>query len=181
MNIAFSGKMRSGKTTAAFFLVEEFGMWKLSFAGKLKDTCVDLFGKERGLSREVLQGFGSYCRSLESDVWINYVVRTVEAKPSREFVVDDLRYKNEAAALEKLGFYIIRIERPEVERLALAKELPGYHDGAENHISETDLDDYKFHYSFYNTGSFGVYEHNVKQMYSSLKEINEGKSKEVKP
>jgi len=113
--VAFTGKMGSGKSTAAKTL-EEFGFERFSFATKLKELAEDLFEmKEK--DRKLLQDFGSALREIDQDVWVKYlmrkiglcVFRCIEDKQPARIVIDDLRYLNEAHILKQNGFILVRL------------------------------------------------------------------------
>ena len=149
--IGISGKKGSGKDTFAQFLKEELEkqLGKTvkvdSFAANLKQCCAILSGqyscvfynqnlkdkKANFLSltnRELMQKFGDLTRSLDKDIWIKSLFSKYLDNPPEYLIVSDVRFKNEAAHINKLGGILIRIESDRVK---------------ENyHISETELDNY---------------------------------------
>ena len=54
--------------------------------------------------RELLQELGSLCREFNEDVFLNHLQRSA---PGVIQVIDDLRYPNEAARVQKLGGQVI--------------------------------------------------------------------------
>jgi dephospho-CoA kinase len=79
-----------------------------------------------------IQQFAQGCREIFVDCWVNYVLYKCIVEGGR-FVITDLRYKNEAFAIEVLNnSQIWRVQR------GLNAKVGG------NHISEIDLDDYPF-------------------------------------
>ena len=145
MRVAISGKAGTGKSVLAKLFIEEYNFKHISFARKLKDLAMDLFGlsyaqtygseKDRGL----LQQLGPKMREIDSDVWVKYVLREIDRNPDADYVLDDLRYRNELDALKGAGFILIRIESSVEER---KKRIPNTFPIDEFHESETDLDDY---------------------------------------
>lgn len=128
---------------------------RLSFADPLKKVCSDIYcfaydipsesfygtQDEKDLThetvgfrsgREILQFLGTGCfRAMTPDVWIQYLVKHCEvvARYGTDLIViDDLRFTNEAAALRKLGAYIVRVQR----------EQPPSNGSAAMHLSETE-------------------------------------------
>ncbi|MDH6123852.1 MULTISPECIES: hypothetical protein [unclassified Kitasatospora] len=173
MHIAFIGRARSGKDSAAARLVDQCGYARVAFADPLKEAALKLdpivytyvshdgheateerlsevvgySGWERAKAevpevRRVLQHMGQGVRDLDPEFWIRQAVARIESAPG-PVVVTDCRYRNEAAALKRLGFRIIRVQRP-----PHGGELTG-----PQHVSETELDDYQADATLFNFGS----------------------------
>jgi adenylate kinase family enzyme len=146
LRVAISGKQGSGKSTLSQELVENYGFERISFATKLKEIAMDLFGlswdqvygdkKERVL----LQELGAKMREIDSEVWIKYVIRQVEQNRYTNYVIDDVRYKNEFEALKEAGFVMLRVEC--VEKVRKGRIGENYKN--DTHMSETDLDFIEF-------------------------------------
>ena len=82
--------------------------------------------------RRILQWWGTeYRRAQDPDYWTKAWGREVDAlvQSDRLVLVDDVRFINELNVIRAHGGLIVKIERP------------GF-DGANNHSSETSLDDY---------------------------------------
>lgn len=75
--------------------------------------------------RGLLQFIGTELgRGYFSDtIWIDYMAKRVQEANAQDtfVVVDDCRFPNEAEALKKLGFFIVRVTRPEPQRIAYLK------------------------------------------------------------
>lgn len=148
--IAFTAKLRSGKTEAAKFL-EQQGYERISLADPVKDACVDMLnaflrsiGDSPWMTRAILERDKSVLRWLPQKVgtdlgrnyigpqtiWIEkYLLRvkayeTVKQKMGEQalIVCDDLRFQDEAAALRANGFTIVRLVREEQARLDSVKK-----------------------------------------------------------
>lgn len=166
MKVAFIGYMFSGKTTAAEHLRDSLGYTKLAFADPVKEISIDILNlmserlgqplnywdmarvqerKGEPQVRKLLQLVGTELgRELigNNDVWVDLLLH--EAKQQENVVVDDCRFVNEAESLKSIGFMIVRIQRPEVDRLALLLEkYPNNHEEIMAHPSETSLADYE--------------------------------------
>ena len=136
MKIAICGKMGSGKSYLANE-ISSYGFYKTSFAKRLKELSIELFGmndndkfKDRGL----LIDFGSKMREIDSEVWINTMLR--DSDKYQNVVLDDLRLSNEYEILKKKGWFIIKLEINEEvrqERLQIK-----YCDKYNNHILHSD-------------------------------------------
>ena len=131
VKIAIIGKMCSGKTTVANYLMKiNNDFVKLSFADKVKEIAKDLFGMEKK-DRKLLQMIGTKMREIDKDIWAKYTAK--KANISEFVVIDDLRYKNEFDIVKKNGFKIIKLKiSNELQLSRLKKEYP---DTWQNHIS----------------------------------------------
>lgn len=170
MNIAISGKMGSGKTTFANYLIEKHGYTHASFARQLKDSAMELFGLSYEQAygsekdREFLQKFGQSMRELDDDVWVKKLVNSLD--DDSLVIIDDMRHINEYNAMSDAGFLLIRMEATEDIR----KERLGERFKNSDHISETALDTHHFPIVVENIGSLeslynvadAIYEKNVR-------------------
>ena len=163
--IGITGTKGAGKDALASSLIRmgwkhHVDVRRVAFADKLKEVCADLFGltylqlhgdmasKEAvdarwGMSaREILQKMGTEVgRSVHPDVWIRYVMRQIEKAPDAIWVISDVRFENEAAAVRDAGGIIVRIERPSqgsAEFAGHASEVEGSRIAA-NHTIMNDM------------------------------------------
>lgn len=161
VRIAFSGKICSGKTTAANILSErielralEAGVLfqktvvRLSVASKVKELAIDLFGMDPAKKdRKLLQVLGQKMKEIDSEVWIRALTNQVKQCKDSHIIIDDVRFPNEFDALRKLNFVIIRLDIDPVLQLERLKNT--YPESWETHvlrldnISETALDNCK--------------------------------------
>lgn len=138
MKIAICGKMCSGKSTIADYIMRtQSGYQKYSFAQKVKELCVELFNMKTK-DRPLLINFANKMRDIDPDVWINQVLQQTKGKEN--CIIDDLRYQNEVDSLIKDGWIIIQLNISyTLQRERLINVYP--HDYKEhlqvtNHISE---------------------------------------------
>ena len=141
MKIAICGKMCSGKSTLANHIMRTFpGYQKYSFAKRVKELCVELFGMT-GKDRDLLITFANKMREIDPKVWINQVLQ--ETKDKTNCIIDDVRYQNEVDALIKDGWKIIQLHVPyELQKKRIIKTYPdNYQEHLEkiNHLSEQNL------------------------------------------
>lgn len=133
---------RAGKDSAATALQRDLGYRRIGFADKLKELALECdplvttatqasnVGAGRGRLKWVVHGLtwegakdsypevrnflinlGEGCRKvLDSDIWVNAVLDGV--KKDENVVIPDVRYENEAEAIQKAGGFVIRIDRP---------------------------------------------------------------------
>lgn len=157
MIVGISGKRGVGKTTAADRMVDKHKFIKVSFAGELKKLAKTIFPftdtdltsvlkKEKPFKtknriydftpRDFLVHLGEFCRFHDESYWVDKALEQCAGyNDGKNFVFDDVRYKNEADIIKKSGGLVIRIERYEKFN-PYGKNL--------DIKSETDLDDYAF-------------------------------------
>lgn len=149
--IGLVGKKRVGKDTAAKFLIEDHGFVRYAFADPIRAVLLDLdpicqvaasegrrlssivavrgweAAKETIEVRRLLQHLGTDMRNrVDLDVWLSTTMRRVlnETKP---VVITDVRFPNEADAIEAAGGLLVRIVRASAPN-------------DDRHVSETALD-----------------------------------------
>lgn len=149
-HIGLVGRKRVGKDTAARFLAGEFGYERMAFADPLRELAAKInpwvgwfdWRYEKALSecgydeakekfpeiRRVLQALGVGVREmLGEDTWVQELLERVDRAPgAAPIVVTDVRFANEAQALRKEGFVLVRIVRDTGE--------------VDYHVSETEQD-----------------------------------------
>ena len=108
---------------------------EVSFAAKLKDIAFQLYGwaglqraiyyevhreqkeivlpKLRLSPREIWIGVGNKIREVYAETWIDFALKGVKADV---LIVTDVRFRNEAIAIEDMGGELIRIDRPGIPR-----------------------------------------------------------------
>ena len=138
MKIAICGKMCSGKSTLANYIMSSYpGYQKYSFAQKVKELCVELFDME-GKDRLLLINFANKMREIDEKVWVNHVLKQTESK--EKCIIDDVRYQNEVDALIEDGWSFIQLNVPnELQKKRIMELYPDNyqeHIQSMNHISE---------------------------------------------
>jgi len=135
--------MASGKTFLADALNKELGYTKFSLATGVKDLGRDVFLME-GKDRKLLQQIGMKMREIETDVWINLLMRKVVTAQQdlndmfgshleMRVVVDDCRFINEVGAFKAAGYKIIRIHIDDAHQIKRLKKTYGKE--ADQHIN----------------------------------------------
>lgn len=170
MRLALIGKMFSGKTTAARYLVDTYNFHHLSFGDGVKENAAAMLNafceeedlppnwtldtinanKANPIVRHLLQFTGGEIgRQLIGDeyMWIDKVlskVGKIEAKtPEANIVIDDCRYENEYDVLKAAGFTIVRVQQSDLNRMTLMqKRYPNTWQAVASHPSETSLDNH---------------------------------------
>jgi len=170
MIIGLSGYARSGKDTVAEVLVRDFGFERVAFADPIRQilyamnphidgehlaSMVDTYGwditKTKAEVRELLQSLGYAARQhINPNVWI--MAAFGQMRKDRNYVIADVRFRNEATAIREFGGQVWRVERPGVEAV-------------NSHVSEWEMDGYEFDHKLLNDGSLEQLEYMVKTVY----------------
>lgn len=173
--IGFSGYARSGKDTAAETLLG-LGFVRIGFADKLKDfvyainpkvdggprgeydlrEVIDTFGWEKYKNtywgdsiREHLQYIGTECgrKLLGENVWVDAAFNGLD---DGKYVFSDVRFPNEVDGIRSRGGRVYRIERTGIGP-------------ANEHLSETALDNYEFDGFIHNDGTLAEFQDSVRR------------------
>lgn len=154
--IGISGKMQSGKTYVTDLLVDRGVGTRLSFAAALKDDIRKMgFIEEHIIAkpswmRRLMQVYGQAWRAVDTDHWCHRLMDDLHEKHRQEqlpllfpvgpqvYIIDDVRFENEADAILNLRnkgieSRLIRLERRDYDR----GDIVGSDD-----LSELALDDY---------------------------------------
>ena len=138
MKIAICGKMCSGKSTLANYIMSNYSEYqKFSFAGKVKELCVELFDM-KGKDRALLINFANKMRDIDENVWVNQLLKQTKGKTN--CIIDDVRYQNEVDSLIEDGWSFIQLNVPnKLQKKRIMELYPdNYQDhlNSMNHISE---------------------------------------------
>ena len=146
LKIAVTGKMCSGKTTLCNYLCELEPRFQIfSFGKKVKEVATDLFDMDPSIKdRTLLTSLGQKMREIDSEVWIDYVIKQTDG--INYCLVDDLRYQNEYEALIKNGFKIIQLNiSDELQDKRIRNIYPhNYEDHLKNRNHLSELNEFKW-------------------------------------
>jgi hypothetical protein len=93
-------------------------------------------------------------RKIYGSVWVNSTIKKIAREQSELAIIADVRFPNEAKAIEDAGGTVIRLTR-------VIKE--------DNHPSEIALDDYNFkHYIDNKEGNIDALVSKVKSLYTKM-------------
>lgn len=141
MKIAICGKMCSGKSTIANYIMRTYpGYQTYSFGSRVKELCTELFNMKYK-DRDLLIKFANSMRDIDSHVWINQVLKQTKGKDN--CIIDDVRYQNEVDALLADGWYFIHLHIPydlQTKRIKqVYKEHYEVHIKNRYHLSEKNM------------------------------------------
>jgi len=168
--IGLGYKAQSGKDTVADRIVKKNPFFKKSaFAGNLKKACQAIFGlsneqlwghdKARidpfwGVApREIMQRVGTEClrKNFRDDVWVKSLEHDIVSDYTRNHVITDVRFPNEAQAVKDWGGITVLVERNWLSSNPTGNKLDGK---ALKHDSETAMDAYDgWDYTIDNNGT----------------------------
>jgi dephospho-CoA kinase len=165
VKIALSGRLRSGKDTAAHHLHIRHGFDKVAFGDALKKNAHAVFPwvSEFSKPRALYQAYGQLMRQIEPNVWIKHAERAV--KGAIDFrvntgaekvgvVITDLRQPNEYEWCRNNGYTIIRVTAPDEDRLLRAKLAGDYFNEADlEHETESHIDSFEVGHEVINDGT----------------------------
>lgn len=132
MIIGICGPARSGKGEAAKVIKDMFGFDEYSFASPIRNFMIDFLGLAGGLAeldeikdlphyllnektpRYAMQTLGTeWGRDMIwSELWVNRCIKM--SQRSRHAVISDVRFDNEAKAINNAGGVIIKVVRPDI-------------------------------------------------------------------
>jgi hypothetical protein len=178
MIIGLTGYARSGKDTVANILVDNYKYNRLAFADKIRQLLTEIdpilengqrlsstleeygwdIAKAKPEVRRLLQTLGVGARKMFGDnFWVDRALG--EVAPANyylyNFVVTDVRFKNEADKIKTKGGQIWRVKRLGVGAV-------------NNHVSESEMDDYKVDQILINNGTIEDLELLVKTRMNGL-------------
>ena len=105
-------------------------------------------------AREFMQFLGTdVMRKMYEPVWVQSCVNKIKHEQSSLAIVADVRFPNEVDAIKNAGGSVVRLNRA---------------NRADNHPSETALDDYDFDHYIDNTGSVDALISQVKSFHKKL-------------
>jgi len=203
MIIGICGLIGSGKGSVGDILVEK-GYTKVSFADKLKDGVATIFGYNRAMlegdtdesrswreqtdefwsketgrtitPRIILQEFGTDCmrNGYYDGVWVSLLKQQILDNPG-DYVIPDVRFRNEQDMIRELGGEIWRVQRgdvPEWYGCAMLDNTTGGNlmESYDVHVSEykwIDMNN-KFNTTIYNNSTI----ENLKERVVDLLNIN---------
>lgn len=181
MKIALFGKIRSGKDTVGKLLIEEYGFSRVAFGDGIGEIIKRYFPEAwvGGKPRKHYQHIGQQLRVLNPDVWINYLLKTVEAweeldetmNITSHTVVTDGRQVNEAKRLKEEGFVIVRVTTDTATRLERMKSLGDVFTKEDLlHETELNVDLIEPDIEIFNNGTLEDLRERVKEMIEKLQE-----------
>lgn len=153
------GRQRSGKDTAADYLVNYYGFRKASLAKPVYEIARHAFGMQ-GKDRGLLIDIGVKLREIDPLVFPKALWRDVTSgtegerlPPEARIVITDTRFPNEWQFLKARGGMGVRIEASRAVRAS----RPGYDAEYEHDLTETQLDDAPADIVICNDATYGAF------------------------
>ena len=159
--IGLVGKLQSGKTTTANFILDKVGDKagiKTSFGNLLKEMILraklcneeELWGKKTDFSRLMLQKIGTDIirKQVDENFWVKEMKCEIEQfirynPEDITIIIDDVRFLNEANLVKEYNGTLIKIFRPSLSR----------NEEKDQHASEIEQDKIIPDYTIINNGS----------------------------
>jgi hypothetical protein len=167
MLIGLSGKMGTGKSTVANYLMEkEKDSAVVKIAGLLYEL-QDMIYSHLGLSlqgekdRPLLIALGMWGRNKDENFWTQQAINKAVSLPNKLVLIDDIRFPNEAKAIESAGGILIRIEG--------LQRGPNINHDLKTNETETALDDYPFKHRVHNLGTINYTLEQVQEILNTYK------------
>ena len=136
--IAIIGKICSGKSFLANYLVENYNFKKYSFADPLKKIAKEYYNM-KNKDRILLQDLAEKMKEIDKNVFVNYLVNKIDKEEN--VVIDDLRFENELLELKKNNFTIIKLKINRTNQLNRYCKLYNKRDiNRLNHDSEIEME-----------------------------------------
>lgn len=184
--VAFAGRIRSGKDTAADYVASKYmdngyAVQKMGFADAIGEVIGRYFPEafENGKPREHYQVIGQVFRLLKASVWVDELIEHIEsevefynayAEEELVVIVSDLRQQNELERLHEEGFVTVKVVAPEEVRLKRIEEKGDvYTPEALEHPTELSVDRLETHYTIVNDGTLEELQMKLDQLFESLK------------
>lgn len=177
--VGLAGKAGSGKSTAATILERELGFTRTAFAYRLKRIVGELYGftydqiygslkdvidERYGFSpRYILQRFGQGARDADPYVWVRALYNDMQrAGLDNNFVIDDVRYDNEAESIHSWGGFVFEIESHRA-----------YQGDLTQHSSEMGVSSSLVNANIFNHGDIEDLEGSMSAVYAYVRSIKE--------
>lgn len=187
--IGLIGRAGAGKSTVSAFLEHAFAFEQVAFADPIFAMVMALFqdcdvtenwAMERVLKEKPVPVLGlSYRRLAQTlgtewgrqvlgdDLWVRIAAHKVRQALQLDLsvVISDVRFPNEAAWITGMGGVLVRVQRPDVERV-------------HPHESESHIVTLPHHHTLINDGSFVTLEDQVDRL---VGELRQARAKPVPP
>lgn len=116
--IGIAGADGSGKTTLARHLNRKIeSLANPIYLELIKEKCLDYtpeelkYSPEKHKYRDLLRKIGKSKREKRKDYWVEKLLKNIDESPQQLFVIDDVRYVNEAEAIKDSDGYLIYLDR----------------------------------------------------------------------
>lgn len=174
-NIAFIGRMRSGKDTA-FEIIQSngFNVKRVAYGDVMKEKFYELFPQYKGQPKPTAEiiHFGQSMRVIDPDIWVNLTIgglkvndlmRDLYGLEVPSLVFTDVRQRNEYQACQEQGCIFIKIESTEhtrAGRMLQLGEKPNHSIFRAN--TEEELEAFEYDYLITNNGDMSDFQAQIR-------------------
>jgi dephospho-CoA kinase len=174
LNIALVGRFRSGKDTAADFLVEKYNFQKFSFGSGINEVANMLFPEEmkEGKNRKLLRDIGEGMRKIKTNVWIEHCFRQIEKEGCcPNIVISDMRQMHEFVEVAKKNFIVVKVLTTKDLQIERSKSTgDSFKEEDLFHKTEDATDEIPADYILINKGTIDELYMEIKEMIRHIKE-----------
>ena len=187
MIVGLIGAKRTGKTTCAEYLINNYKFESIAFADPIKQACKIIFdfdeeqleGKYKetvderwGITpRQAFQIMGTdffrqflpenhkeFEKVVGNKMWIKRLMIWCEKNKEKNIVISDIRFPNEAEEVKKMGGILIKITNPKVNI------------NKDSHISEQLIDKIDYDYLINNNSDINSYYLQIDVLFNKIME-----------
>lgn len=180
--IGLHGRARTGKDTAARYLVSQFDLYSYAFADPIKAAIAQLFNLtlshiEGSLKEVLLPGIGKSPRQLmqllgtewgreqiHPELWLLLAKQNIGNRLEMDqshyngVVIRDVRFENEAEWIRRQGGHVVHILRPEAQAVSA-------------HSSESGIAIHDNDFVVHNEGSIEDFQRQLGRMMGALQRV----------
>ena len=121
MIIGLGSKARQGKDSIGEYLVNKYGFQRLGFADQLKLFC-EIHHNMKKKDATLLQKVGLEFRKSDPLFWIRKVDNIISNSPKENYVITDVRFKNEFEYVKDRGGVVWDVRRYYTSMIVTGKQ-----------------------------------------------------------
>jgi dephospho-CoA kinase len=147
--IALCGRSGVGKSEVSAFLHEKLGFQTCNTGKVCRDVTSIVFGDE---SKAHMQQVTDALRTIDASIFLKSALRGINL--DGPIVIDSVRFNSDLAVIDGKGFYLMRVQAPQLMRLERLRQRGQIYAGADDfHVSEAESESFIVDGTVMNTGS----------------------------